>query len=527
MFTNVKLMRLGTAFAFLTLVLVQYAPAASGASEDPSRELKLGATAIRKGHYSDAIAHYEKAIHRAPGHVGAQLGLSWALLKERRYLSAAEQALKVLDGDPQNARALGLLGMALMRGGLLAEAEAAFVRAFTSNRDEPLAMAGLAEVSLYRSDFVNSLYGARRAVSLSPREPDFLYLLAQAAARQERFDEAAQAFEEFLSCAPDVDKERRDKIRGLIDLYRRLNGIRLYGFDQEAPVEVPFDLSDRQLPVVEVMVNGKGPFRFVIDTGSGFVVISERTAQALGTRPIARGGVSQGVGGGGSFPIVYGLLRRLEFGSLRVDNVPAYIRKFHGESGAAVDGFIGVSLLSRFSVVVDFGTRRFGLRPRQTEPEPPAPGDLVVPYRMTTGGMMSVPTELATEGPELHFIVDTGASATVVSQDTFSRLNLADKLDKRAQVRVVGAGGITEDVPVVVLDRLTVRGHRRDFVRAIVLDLAAVNETAGFQQAGIIGNNVLRHYRLEIDFARSQLILRPVTPTPGVVGAPQLSQGAS
>lgn len=527
MVTSVKLMRLGTAFAFLFLAFAQHAPAASGTAEDPSRELKLGATAIRKGNYSDAISHYEKAIHRSPGHVGARLGMSWAMLKDRRYLSAAELALKVLDGEPENARALGLLGMALMRGGLLAQAEAAFVRAYTLDRDEPLAMAGMAEISLYRSDFLNGLYGARRAVLLSPREPDFLYLLAQAAARQERFEEAAQAFEDFLAFAPHVDRERREKIRGLIDLYRRLSGVRLYAFQQEAPVEVPFDLSVRQLPVVEVMVTGKGPFRFVIDTGSGFVVISERMAEKLGSRPIARGGLSQGVGGGGSFPIIYGLLRRVEFGGLRVENVPTYIRKFHGESAESIDGFIGVSLLSRFSVVVDFGTRRFGLLPRQTEPQPLAPGDLAVPYRMTTGGMMSVPTELATDGPELHFIVDTGASSTVVSQDTFSRLNLENKVDKRAQVRVVGAGGVTEDVPVVVLDRLTVRGHHRDYVRALVLDLGAVNETSGFQQAGIIGNNVLRHYRLEIDFARSQLILRPVTASPRAVGTPHASQGAS
>jgi predicted aspartyl protease len=324
-----------------------------------------------------------------------------------------------------------------------------------------------------------------------------------------------------------VDRERRERIRGLIDLYRRLNGLKLYGFDDAKRADLAFRLSERQLPVVEVMLNGKGPFRFVIDTGSGFVVVSEETAARLSMRPIARGGTSQGVGGAGSFPIVYGLIRRLELGGLQIDNIPTYVRKFYNDSDARVDGFIGISLLSRFGVTIDYGTKRFELRPRDGEPLASGPDDLVLTYRMTTGGMLSIPTAIAPEGPELHFIVDTGASSTVISQAVFSRLNLADKVDKRTQVRVVGAGGITEGVPVIVLDRLSIQGHRRDYVRALVLDLEPLNETAGFQQSGIIGNNVLRHYRIDIDFMRGQVTLRPVSAPPADATGTPVPQGAS
>ena len=78
-------------------------------------------------------------------------------------------------------------------------------------------------------------------------------------------------------------------------------------------------------------------------------------------------------------------------------------------------------------------------------------------------------------------------------------------------VRVIGAGGITENVPVVVLDRVGLHGteRRQDFVRALVLDLDPVNETAGFEQAGIIGSDLLRFFRMEIDFEQALLILRP------------------
>jgi hypothetical protein len=127
--------------------------------------------------------------------------------------------------------------------------------------------------------------------------------------------------------------------------------------------------------------------------------------------------------------------------------------------------------------------------------------------------MLSVPADIGA-GADLNFIVDTGASSTVLSADLIDKLKLVDKIDPNARVQVTGAGGITDGVQVVVLDKLSVLGEapekvlKREFVRALVLDLNTLNETAGFMQAGIIGSNVLRHYRLELDFARGRLILR-------------------
>jgi predicted aspartyl protease len=288
----------------------------------------------------------------------------------------------------------------------------------------------------------------------------------------------------------------------------------LYAIRGPNTVDMPFVFSERQLPTIEVTINNQGPFRFVVDTGSGFVVISEETAAKLKVKAIARGGNSQGVGGGGSFPIVYGLLRSFGFGETKVLNVPAYVRKFHHAPTARIDGFVGLSVISRFNAAIDYGRRRFELRPRNAVMPDPGPNDFAVPYRVTTGGMLSVPADIGA-GTELNFIVDTGASSTVLAADLIDKLKLADKLDPNARVQVTGAGGITDGVSVVVLDKLAVIGNspdqflRRDFVRALVLNLDTLNETAGFMQAGIIGGNVLRHYRLELDFTRGRLILRP------------------
>src|SRR5438046_10351189 len=71
-----------------------------------------------------------------------------------------------------------------------------------------------------RSDL--AIRGLRRASYLDPDEPDYVFNLGQAAARSERYKEAADAYERFLTVAPRTDEDRRARIRGLIDFLRYL-----------------------------------------------------------------------------------------------------------------------------------------------------------------------------------------------------------------------------------------------------------------------------------------------------------------
>ena len=47
-------------------------------------------------------------------------------------------------------------------------------------------------------------------------------------------------------------------------------------------------------------------------------------------------------------------------------------------------------------------------------------------------------------------------------------------------------------------------------VNAIALDLGIINEASGFEQAGILGGNFLRNYRLTFDFKNSKVIFVPI-----------------
>ncbi len=483
---------------------------AQAAEAETPKEVRTGIELIRRGRYDEAVDRFQVAIEKSPQSRAARLGLSWAYLKQRQFPPSVEQALKVLESDPENARAHALIGAALMRVGVLPEATVAFQRALKSDPNEPLALAGVAELDMYAGDLRLSVQHAQSAVSRSPREPDFLYLLGQSAARQERFDVAADAYDRYLSVAPDVDSDRRARIRGLVQLYRRLSGRNLYLVGGNRTVDVPISLTDSRLPVIDVMVNGKGPFHFVIDSGAGFVVVSEEIARKLKIRPVAAGGTSRGVSGTGRFNIVYGVIDRLEIGTVSVESIPTYIRKVLDPGKQHIDGYVGLSVLSNFKVSVDYEHRVLEMRPKDAVFEPIGEDDVVVPYRMTNGGMMSISVDIGKEVP-LNFIVDTGASSTVVSRRAFDKFDLAAKQHKGVGVRVVGAGGVTENAPVIVLDKLMINGspNVQEFVRAIVLDLDPINETAGFEQGGIIGSDLLRLYRVEFDFDRGTVVLRP------------------
>src|SRR5947208_7837948 len=113
----------------------------------------------------------------------------------------------------------------------------------------------------------------RRAVAIDSNEPDYVFSVGQAAARSERYKEAADAYERFLTVTPRTDEDRRARIRGLIDFLRYLGQQgSLYNLEGPDRTLVTFENPDYR-PVIKVRVNGsKQYFRFVLATGSGMSV---------------------------------------------------------------------------------------------------------------------------------------------------------------------------------------------------------------------------------------------------------------
>ena len=479
--------------------------------------------ALRNGDYEAAEKQYREALVKDSHDNEARLGLSFALLKQRQLQDAYDHAARVILADPLSSRAHALLGSTILASGDFRNSVEEFRTALSIEENEALAIAGLAMVDFYENRLDLAIRGLRRAASLDADEPDYIFNLGQAAARSERYKEAADSYERFLAIAPKTDADRRDRIRGLIDFLRYLGRQgSLYVLSGENKMTMPFESIDGR-PILKVRVNNdKDPLRFVLDTGSGMSVVSEETAKKLGLRAVARGGMARAVGGGGKFEIVYGFLNSLDIGGVRVESVPVYIRHFY-DNKTPIDGYLGLSVISKFIASVDYGENIFMLR-RPSEAysqdlwgvpisrnsvQPLAAGVLELPLRTTSSGFLS--GEVHLEGVErpLNFIIDTGASVSVVSEILAKEEDLHNYLEP-TRLRIYGAAGIADDVKSLLLPKVMLGTFTRERISAAVLDLEPVNETAGFTQNGILGGNYLRHFRVSFDFQRGLIRLEPL-----------------
>ncbi len=470
-------------------------------SDDPKSLVKQAEKLIKKGDFAGAEEMFKRAVEARPNDAEIKLKLAYLYVRTRRLVEAYELSYPIAKDDPKNSFAFAVVGTTYLGAGRFQEARALLVNAIRLRHDQPLAWAGLGMLDFYENRISESLKNLQEAVFYEPFEPDFIFALAQVSARAEKYKEAAQAYDDFLRVSRNTDDERRARIKGLINFLRFLgNKQSLYQTGGDPSTEVKFELVGNR-PIIQMKINGrKEPLRFVLDTGSGITVISDSTAKALGIRPITRGGFAKGIGGSGKFEIIYGFLRDVDIGAVSVRNVPVYIRKFHSDG---IDGYIGLSLISKFLTTVDYGNGTFALRKKDSERTAEVNGTSV-PLRLTSSGFLSGEVQLEGFETPLNFIVDTGASVSVISSDIATHNAMAPHAQEE-RMRVIGAAGITEDVPSFLLPKVTMGAHSRSSITAIALDLNLINEASGFEQAGILGGNFLKNYRMTFDFQNSRV----------------------
>ena len=475
--------------------------------------LKRAEKLSRKGEFAEAEKILRRAVAAYPQEPSAKLNLAYVLLKQKQLRPAYDLAFEVAKSDPKNSYAFAILGMAYLNAGNFSEAKTFLINSLTLNKKESLAWAGLGMLDFYENRIYDGLGNLREAVFFNRKEPDFLFAYAQVAARAEKYNEAARAYEKFLEISPQTDIERRDRIKGLIKFLTFLGSRQsLYDVDSNGKTVVPIKLiNDR--PIIELRINGKKqPLRFVLDTGSGISVISNETAKHLDIDSVAKGGLARAIGGDGKFEIVYGFLKKVEIGDIKISNVPVYIREFHNNN-EKIDGYIGLSLISKFITTIDYGDLKFSLVQKDLIENQLGANEnenLILPLRLTSSGFLSGEVYLEGVKNSLNFIVDTGASISVISDDVAGMDEIRGFV-REEKMRVIGAAGVTENVMAFLLPRVTFGSHTREKIKAIAPDLDVINETSGYEQAGILGGNFLKNYRVTFDFKNSKVMFVPIS----------------
>ncbi len=161
-------------------------------------------------------------------------------------------------------------------------------------------------------------------------------------------------------------------------------------------------------PYIMVTINGKGPFRFVIDTGTGGdALVTPELASELWLPTVGHRNLSDPSGQGGKkAPVV--LIDSLEFAGLQFTNIRAVSHTFFAEAGTC-EGLLGFTLFRDYLLTLDFPNRMMTLTTGSLAPDG---GKSVLPFRMPDGvpiaylrvdGMQPVEAQLDSGGNGLVF----------------------------------------------------------------------------------------------------------------------------
>jgi hypothetical protein len=268
-----------------------------------------------------------------------------------------------------------------------------------------------------------------------------------------------------------------------------------------ATFTLPFELIDNRV-FIELRLNGKGLYHFILDTGAG-ATMGDRVARQLGLKA-EEGGEGQGVGEKkqhfgrthiAEVRIGELQLRDVEFGVTSLDDSPQVF------GAKPVDGIIGREVFERLVVKHDFIRRILTFTPPEKFTYSGA-GSIVHferPYQIPV-------VEAELDGVSGKFGVDTGARSAMLLYGPFCAQNqLQEKYGARLEgVTGWGLGGPVRSLLARAKELKMGDVRARDLV--IRLSTQKTGLTTSSAMAGLIGPDVLAQFDVTFDYTRSRII---------------------
>jgi hypothetical protein len=274
-----------------------------------------------------------------------------------------------------------------------------------------------------------------------------------------------------------------------------------------ASVTLPFRLLNNHI-YVEAMVNGKGPYTFIVDTG-GHTLVSPRLVAAVGLKSVGAAATS----GAGESTAVSGFapIDEIALGALRMRDQMGYAMEIYDPSieGISVDGMVGFELFRRFAVQIDYGSLTITF----TDPArfDPSGAGTAIPFKfydhlpMVEGFIDELPA---------RFDIDTGSRVEVTITGPFvANHQLRTRFSKGVSaVTGWGVGGPSRSY-AVRLPSMTIGTVK------VVEPVADLSEDRGGSMSdpnydGNIGSGFLKRFVVTFDYAHQFMYLKPTIPAP-------------
>jgi len=260
--------------------------------------------------------------------------------------------------------------------------------------------------------------------------------------------------------------------------------------------------------VVPVLIDGKGPFRFLVDTGADGSLVSAALVSQLGLVPYQiRSERVEGTTGTEELPCV--TIDSLSIGSIVKRDIHMPVSSSPVMKG--LDGILGMAGFGDVRVVVDFHNNKVAVdRSSRTLPT----SFLDIHAQRSPGGLLIIPARVG--DIPVAAVIDTGATETLGNAALRKALLREASADAAgAQIygvtRQVSRGGVAAS-PTISLGPAAILG-----LRVVYSDIPIFKTWhLDSQPALIVGMNALGVVQaMVLDYPRAQVYLQPIPP-PGI-----------
>lgn len=254
-----------------------------------------------------------------------------------------------------------------------------------------------------------------------------------------------------------------------------------------------------QRMTVDVLVNGRGPYPFAIDTGSDRTVVARSLSDRL---DLPKGRVATMHSMGGSGEVGTAKIATLQVGGKEVRDVLAPVLS---DQHLGASGLLGIDGLANQRIEMDFVAGEMKIYPSQAAHEEHEAGTITVTARRKYGQLILVDADV--DGEKVNVILDSGAQVSIGNNALRRKLWRNGKDVQSEPVVLMDVAGRSVQAEMGVLPKmriggLHVEGLRIAWAEAHPFKLFGLSN----KPAMLLGMDLLRTFeRVSVDFGNRRV----------------------
>lgn len=254
------------------------------------------------------------------------------------------------------------------------------------------------------------------------------------------------------------------------------------------------------LILLPVSVNERGPYQFVLDTGAGLSLVTPELAEHLGV-PVTD--TKEGMGAAGRITVKIGQVEKLAVEEAAINDlqvaITSELEKIGKVIGTQIDGVLGYNFLCHFAIKIDYRDNKICFTVAKA-------AELVnaIKFELAHAEKPLIIVNVRANGTGPHsFVLDTGASTTVLSRELADRLSL-----ETTDIAEMTGGGGKVSASVGTIAQLAIGEQELRNVDVAIVDfLPSLSEIVGIKLDGIVGYNFLKEFVVTIDYGHEMVLL--------------------